>query len=208
MPRQDWSPEEGRRRDRDERDNDAFRDRDAGPGRRDDFGQVDYSSAYAYDPRNRTGYRADERRARDDDYATDFDYDPERGRGYRAFGGEPGYRSPERREEARRREDADEPRSWRDRAGDFFGGAASRDREPRRRGPSDRVLWTVIVQRLERARGLDLRDVEVRVEDGEVTLNGLVRRREDKRRIEDIADIEGVHNVQNNLRLRERRWFS
>ena len=65
------------------------------------------------------------------------------------------------------------------------------------------------VERLEDVRGLDLRDVEVLVENAEVTLNGTVRRKEDKRRIEDIADLDGVRHVQNNLRVREglRRWF-
>jgi osmotically-inducible protein OsmY len=54
-----------------------------------------------------------------------------------------------------------------------------------------------------------LRDVEVLVDDAEVTLNGTVRNKEDKRRIEDIADLEEVRHVQNNLRVRDggRRWF-
>jgi osmotically-inducible protein OsmY len=73
---------------------------------------------------------------------------------------------------------------------------------PARRGPSDRVLWAVIVERLEDQRGLDLRDLEVIVQDAEVTLNGTVRHKADKRRIEDVADIDGVRHVQNNLRLR------
>ena len=48
---------------------------------------------------------------------------------------------------------------------------------------------------------LDASDIEVHVMDGEVTLNGQVRSRADKRRAEDIADrVSGVHHVQNNLR--------
>jgi osmotically-inducible protein OsmY len=49
----------------------------------------------------------------------------------------------------------------------------------------------------------------VLVDDAEVTLNGTVRRKEDKRRIEDIADLDEVRHVQNNLRVRDggRRWF-
>jgi osmotically-inducible protein OsmY len=31
-----------------------------------------------------------------------------------------------------------------------------------------------------------------------------VRRKDDKRRVEDIADIRGVRHVQNNLRVRDR----
>ncbi|MCR5875585.1 BON domain-containing protein [Phenylobacterium sp. J426] len=216
MAREDWR-DEHHERDR------AWR---AEPRDRDDFGQADYSTDFAYDSRTRTGYRADEtiRARRDDygqaDYTTDWAYDPERGRPYRRFSSED--RSYEPREPSR---------SWKDRASEFFGGR-SRDederrfddarrlddgrgydaerrydeerRSRRRRGSSDRVLWAVIMERLEDDRRIDMRDVDVIVEDGEVTLNGTVRRKEDKRRIEDVADIDGVRNVQNNLRLRDR----
>ena len=124
---------------------------------RDDYGQADYSDAHGYDPRTRTGYRADD-------------------------GGDDGYRPPE-------------ARAW------------EGDRRSRRGGTSDRVLWAIIAERLDHDRRMDLRDVEVIVQDGEVTLNGMVRHKADKRRIEDVADVEGVRNVQNNLRVRERsRW--
>jgi len=203
MAREDW------------RDEDRERDRRwrADPRDRDDFGQADYSTDYAYDPRHRSGYRADENiRARGDDYGqadytTDWAYDPERGRPYRRFSDQDrGYDPGDGRAHG-------PSRSWMDRAGEFFGGGrryedearyADDRRDRRRRGPSDRVLWAVIMERLEDERRLDLRDVDVIVEDGEVTLNGTVRRKDDKRRIEDIADVEGVRNVQNNLRLRDR----
>ena len=69
------------------------------------------------------------------------------------------------------------------------------------------MLWAVIMERLDDERRLDLRDVKVEVHDAEVTLHGTVRHKADKRRIEDIADIDGVRNVQNNLRVREHsRW--
>lgn len=163
-----------------------------GPSRPEDLGQADFSTDYGYDADRREGYRAadDLGRRREDygqaDYATDFTYDPEGGKAYRRF-----------RDDDR---DVGERRS-------FFGGRAQADRA--RRGPSDRVLWAVIVERLEDVRGLDLRDVEVLVDNAEVTLNGTVRRKEDKRRIEDVADLDGVRHVQNNLRVREglRRWF-
>lgn len=190
MPRYEW------------RDTDRHR-RGGGPRRRDDFGQADYSREYAYDPDTRSGYRADDAaRDREDDYrGGERRYEDDR------YDGVVGHR--------------EEPRSWMDRAGELF--ARGRDDEDlrrprdeyepdrrarRRRGPSDRVLWAVIVERLEDERGLDLRDLEVLVEDAEVTLNGTVRRKEDKRRIEDVADIEGVRNVQNNLRVRERPHWS
>lgn len=229
MPREDWRDREDERRRRwsaDER-------------HRDDFGQADYSQDYAYDPRHRTGYRAEEdiRPRTDDygqaDYTTDWAYDPERGRPYRRHAGERDWHGDDRREVH-----GQGSRSWMDRAGDFFGGRSRDDgdrryeerrpderrhlddrhearryederdmRRRRRDGPSDRVLWAVIMERLERERRLDLSDVDVDVRDGEVTLNGTVRRKTDKRRIEDLADVDGVHHVQNNLRIREdRRW--
>jgi hypothetical protein len=216
MPRE-WTRDE-RERERDDR-RDLRRPRD-------DFGQADYSSDYAYDPDRRAGYRqADEVRGRGEDYgladySNDYAYDPERGHGYRRYSeddrdyADPDDRDRSYRRDAYRRDEPDHEigerrRSWTDRAGAFFGGRATGEEPRRRRGPSDRVLWAVIVERLEDQRGLDLRDVEVLVEDAEVTLNGRVRRKEDKRRIEDIADIDGVRHVQNNLRVREpgRRWF-
>ncbi|THD80893.1 MAG: BON domain-containing protein [Phenylobacterium sp.] len=169
------------------------RGRDDGPRGdgpdREDFGQADYSSDYGYDPAARSGYRADRVERRDDfgqaDYSRDYGYDPDTGP-YRRFS--------EEDPNVRPAETEREPRSW-------FGGAR------RREGPSDRVLWTVIAERLKAQRGLDLHDVEVRVDDGEVTLNGTVRNKEDKRRIEDVSDVRGVRHVQNNLRVRDRgRW--
>lgn len=135
-------------------------------------------------------------RDRDDfgqaDYSNLYGYDPRTRSGYRAYDdgrprGDEGYRRAE-------------PRS--------VGPQDADSRRAGRGGPSDRVLWAVIMERLHDERRLDLRDVEVDVHDGEVTLNGTVRHKADKRRIEDIADIDGVHNVQNNLRPseRSRRW--
>ena len=197
MAREDWQDREEERR------REALRDRE-------DYGLADYSRDYGYDPRRRAGYRRDEEmRARDDDYgqadySSDYGYDPERRSAYRRY-------SADDREYAQRMNDGDgrrddQPRSWMERAGEVFSGdhrRASDLRARRRRGPSDRVLWAVISERLEDARGLDLHGVDVVVEDAEVTLNGTVRHKSDKRRIEDIADIDGVRHVQNNLRVRE-----
>lgn len=50
---------------------------------------------------------------------------------------------------------------------------------------------------------LDASDVEVVVASGEVTLNGLVKTRQDKRRAEDLAEaVSGVNHLQNNLRVK------
>ena len=132
-------------------------------------------------------------RERDDfgqaDYSDMYGYDPQTRSGYRAY------------DDGRDRYGEDRGPYREDRT------YAPERRRARRDGPSDRVLWAVITERLEDQRRLDLRDVEVIVEDGEVTLNGRVRHKHDKRRIEDVADIDGVRHVQNNLRDREgSRW--
>jgi hypothetical protein len=200
MPRHDWREADRRRR---------------GAHEKDDYGQADYSRDYGYDPETHAGYRrGEDPRDRDDELRR---ADDERGRPY----GPPpreDRRGYDEARDARERGGRDEPRSWMDRAGDFFNGRDDErrahdryeadQRARRRRGPSDRVLWAVIVERLEDERGLDLRDVEVIVDDAEVTLNGVVRRKEEKRHIEDLADIEGVRNVQNNLRIRERSHWT
>ena len=128
------------------------------------------------------------------DYSMDFGYDPALRAGVASAADSPEAAAP--------------TRSWMERASEFF--SPSREPAPdraeaprrRRRGPSDRVLWAVIVERLEDEHRLDLRGVEVVVENAEVTLNGTVRHKEDRRRIEDVADIRGVRHVQNNLRVR------
>ena len=70
------------------------------------------------------------------------------------------------------------------------------------------LLFAVISERLETQRRLDLSDVQLHVLNSEVTLEGTVRHKGDRRLIEDIADIDGVHHVQNNLRVREGRGWT
>lgn len=131
-------------------------------------------------------------RERDDygqaDYSNLYGYDPRTRSGYRAY------------DDGRPDGDGYDPRYVDVRRDDL--------RRAGRGAPSDRVLWAVIMERLDDERRLDISGVEVDVLDGEVTLNGFVRHKADKRRVEDIADIDGVRNVQNNLRTRERsrRW--
>jgi osmotically-inducible protein OsmY len=49
---------------------------------------------------------------------------------------------------------------------------------------------------------VDAENIEVRVENGEVTLSGSVRDRADKRRAEDVAEeVSGVRDVHNNIRV-------
>jgi len=80
--------------------------------------------------------------------------------------------------------------------------------EHRGRGPkgykrSDSRIADDLNDRLTDDPHLDASGIDVDVKDGEVTLSGLVGRREDKRRAEDVAEtILGVGHVQNNLRVR------
>jgi osmotically-inducible protein OsmY len=49
---------------------------------------------------------------------------------------------------------------------------------------------------------MDASDVDVKVKDGEVTLSGTVRSRDEKRAIEDAAEeVLGVKDVTNNIRI-------
>src|SRR5262249_36107956 len=51
---------------------------------------------------------------------------------------------------------------------------------------------------------VDARNIEVKVSGGEITLDGTVRTRDQKRRAEDLVeDLSGVKHVQNNLRVDE-----
>ena len=140
-------------------------------------------------------------RDRDDygqaDYSNLYGYDPVHRTGYRAY--DDG--RPDRLDE---RGPAYDDRPRRD---DWDYGPERR--RARGDGPSDRVLWAVIMERLDDERRLDISGIDVDVRDGEVTLNGTVRHKGDKRRVEDIADIDGIRHVQNNLRVREghRRWM-
>lgn len=192
-------------RDRDWRDRELSRGRreerrleDADP--LEDYGQADFSRDYRYDPATRTGYRVDPV-----DQAR-RDYEAERGLTSDSV-------EARRLRDERARDDYDryaaerdrgpEERSWAERTGlsALFGGAG-RDS----RSSNDRVLWVVATEAVHRARGIDDREIEIDVRDGVVILNGTVRSREEKRRVEDLVDQRGVRDVQNNLRIRERRF--
>jgi len=131
----------------------------------------------------------------------------------------PSGRSPEWREpyrsEADRASGREEGRGFWDRTRDevaaWFGDRRAEERrradgEHRGRGPrgyrrSDERIHDDVNDGLTDDPYLDASGIEVQVRGGEVTLNGRVRTREDKRRAEDIAErVTGVTHVQNNLR--------
>lgn len=157
-------------------------ERDRGDlGERRDFGQADYNENYGYDPDHRLGYRRDAAPGERDFGPADYDrtqpYDPHGRAGFRPVDG-PGRTFDER--------------------------PVSQDPRERRREAADRRIWAVVSERLERAKRLDASYIEVRVQDGVVFLSGTTRTRRGKRMVEDLAEVEGVVDVVNGLRLRDR----
>ena len=66
-----------------------------------------------------------------------------------------------------------------------------------------------VCERLTDDAMIDATNVEVRVENNEVVLNGTVHNREEKRRAEDLAEaVAGVRNVENRLRVEGGRGGS
>jgi osmotically-inducible protein OsmY len=78
-----------------------------------------------------------------------------------------------------------------------------RGRGPRSYTRSDDRIREDVSDRLTDDPWLDASEIEVTVSSGEVTLNGTVSNRYDRRRAEDCAEgVSGVRYVQNNLRAR------
>lgn len=109
----------------------------------------------------------------------------------------------------------DGERNWLDRATDTVAGWFSdddddhRERGYRGHGPSgytrsdDRIMEDACDE-LTEDWAIDARQISVSVSDGEITLDGIVPSRDQKRRAEDcVEDLSGVRHVQNNLRVRE-----
>ena len=106
-------------------------------------------------------------------------------------------------------------RGFMERAGDevasWFGDEEAEQRramdEHRGKGPrgyrrSDARIEEDVNDRLSDDPLLDASNVSVTVKEGEVTLDGFVSSRWDKRRAEDLTDdVSGVRHVQNNLRV-------
>jgi osmotically-inducible protein OsmY len=108
-------------------------------------------------------------------------------------------------------------RDWWDRTSDevmsWFGdeeAARRRRHDHSGRGPtnytrSDERIREDVNDNLTDDWGVDASEITVAVENGDVTLEGTVATRLQKRRAEDCAeDVSGVKNVQNNLRVKER----
>lgn len=144
-------------------------------------------------------------------YGYDRDYPPGAGYGGRGYYG--GYaRGPQRETGGRDFWDrtSDEVSSWfgdaeaeRRRRSDELR-ARHRGRGPRGYTRSDDRIREDVNDRLTDDPYIDATDIGVTVSNGEVTLNGHVSDRSDKRRAEDLVErVSGVTHVQNNLRVQE-----
>jgi osmotically-inducible protein OsmY len=85
-----------------------------------------------------------------------------------------------------------------------------RGRGPRRAedtpmlGEEDARIWNEVSACLTEDWYVDGTEITVSVDDGEVTLDGVVENRAEKRLAEDCADsVQGVIDVHNNLRIRQ-----
>lgn len=131
------------------------------------------------------------------------------------------YRSYRDTGSARGRSSSDDDRGFIERAGDTLAhwlgddadyGRGERSGGHRGRGPqnysrSDDRIREDACDALTEDWHVDASRVEVQVESGEVTLNGTVSSREQKRRAEDCLErLSGVRHVQNNLRVEESDW--
>jgi osmotically-inducible protein OsmY len=164
-----------------------------------DFGGRDFSA-----PR----YTADRNRAAS--YGAGSQLASNRGEWREDYGAAPDYRGAY---------GARHERGWLERTGDeiasWFGDEDAERRrrmDHRGRGPagytrSDDRIREDANDALTDDWGVDARDVTVTVTSGEITLDGTVPSREQKRRAEDVVDdLSGVKHVQNNLRVKEPAW--
>jgi osmotically-inducible protein OsmY len=179
-------------------------------------GEYNYGPAY-YDTgsgRGYTSFTTEDQAGHDFTSPTTGDYrNYGRGMAYSDPGYGYGYGSASRRQYER----PEHERGWFERAGDevasWFGdedAARRREMDHTGRGPagytrSDERILEDANDNLTDDWAVDARKVTVTVENGEITLDGTVPTREQKRRAEDcVEDISGVRHVQNNLRVQER----
>jgi hypothetical protein len=88
------------------------------------------------------------------------------------------------------------------RSRDFRGGFAGRGPKGYKR--TDERVREDVCDRLSQDDEVDASDISVRVENGEVTLEGSTETRRQKHRAEEIAaDVAGVSDVHNNVRVRK-----
>jgi len=110
--------------------------------------------------------------------------------------------------EANRRRAMDSYRTWQSDP-DYASVRSPTGRGPRGYKRLDSRILEDVSDRLGYDWDVDATDIEVTVKDGVVTLDGTVDSRRARRRAEYLAaEVWGVRDVQNNLRVRERTWQS
>jgi osmotically-inducible protein OsmY len=134
----------------------------------------------------------------------------QQGRGYSDFGRDYGTGAGMGHADWNRFGSDDMNQSWGRRSYDQQGQQSSwneqRSRWPKSYKRSDERIKDDIHEELIRHERIDASDVEVQVKDGEVTLTGQVSSRQDKRVAEELAEkVLGVHDVQNQLRVRSQQ---
>lgn len=83
-----------------------------------------------------------------------------------------------------------------------MGMGSHRGKGPKGYQRSDDRIREEVSDALQDAHDVDASNIEVQVQNGEVTLTGMVDDRQQKRRAEDCAErVRGVHDVQNQLRV-------
>lgn len=119
---------------------------------------------------------------------------------------DPGYREPQWTSPPQRYVGPSWTREWgygREGSGGMFGGPHA-GRGPRGYTRSDERIREDVCDRLCEHGFVDASDIDVRVASGEVTLQGSVRSRQEKRIAEDIAEqVSGVRQLRNELRVNE-----
>jgi hypothetical protein len=79
-----------------------------------------------------------------------------------------------------------------------------RGRAPKGWKRSDDRIKDDICESLEYRSNINAEDIDIQVKDGEVTLSGTVRSRQEKRQIEDVVEqAMGVSEVHNQLRVKK-----
>lgn len=162
--------------DRDDYYNERFRDRDYYEGRSGDYRDYDERSSRDYQPRRGSRWSEDE-----DRYSSQRDY----------------YGNDQQGERFRSR--FDEGRS----SSAMAATGPHRGKGPKGYTRSDERIKEDVSDALMEDPQLDASEIEVTVKKGEVTLQGQVASRQDKRRAEDCAErCAGVMDIQNNIKVR------
>jgi len=179
---------------------------DYGYGNREDYGGRELGGGHDYG-REDYGYSGRNYGAREAGGGRDYG---RYGREDRGYGSREGYRGRDERGFWDRA--SDEVSSWfgdrdaeRRRHEDELRSGQHRGRGPRGYARSDDRIRDDVNDRLTDDPFVDASEIDVSVQNGEVTLGGTVDNRQAKRRAEDIAEnISGVKHVQNNLRVRQQ----